>query len=114
MSRDPEDGKPIDPKTLHKYLYAGGDPVNGIDPLGREELLEAGLEIAIHSKEAIQFGAEIALCERRAFTSVANTLEDLVNGGEVSSSSENAGTDLGECVIDALKGLMSPGGIPIF
>jgi RHS repeat-associated protein len=34
MSRDPEDGKPIYPKTLHKYLYAGGDPVNGFDPTG--------------------------------------------------------------------------------
>ena len=27
MSRDPEDGNPIDPKTLHKYLYAGGEAV---------------------------------------------------------------------------------------
>jgi RHS repeat-associated protein len=24
LSGDPEDGKPFDPKTLHKYLYAGG------------------------------------------------------------------------------------------
>ena len=37
LSRDPEAGKPTDPKTLHKYLYAGGDPVNGWDPSGREE-----------------------------------------------------------------------------
>lgn len=37
FSRDQEDGKPIDPKTLHKYLYAGGDPVNRIDPSGRSE-----------------------------------------------------------------------------
>ena len=37
LSRDPEDGKPWDPKTLHKYLYAGGDPVNAIDPTGRGE-----------------------------------------------------------------------------
>jgi len=37
LSRDPEAGKPIDPKTLHKYLYAGGDPVNGRDPSGRED-----------------------------------------------------------------------------
>jgi len=37
MSRDPEDGKPIDPKTLHKYLYAGGDPINRVDPRGRDE-----------------------------------------------------------------------------
>jgi hypothetical protein len=36
MSRDPEDGKPIDPKTLHKYLYAGGDPVNRFDSSGRD------------------------------------------------------------------------------
>jgi RHS repeat-associated protein len=35
MSRDPEDGKAKDPKTLHKYLYAGGDPVNAKDPTGR-------------------------------------------------------------------------------
>ena len=37
LSRDPEAGKPTDPKTLHKYLYAGGDPVNRIDPSGRDE-----------------------------------------------------------------------------
>lgn len=35
MGRDPEDGKPTDPRTLHKYLYAGGDPVNAMDPTGR-------------------------------------------------------------------------------
>jgi len=37
MSRDPEDGKAVDPKTLHKYLYAGGDPVNAKDPTGRAD-----------------------------------------------------------------------------
>ena len=37
MSRDPEVpdmGNPRDPKTLHKYLYAGADPVNLEDPRG--------------------------------------------------------------------------------
>ena len=28
--------KPFDPKTLHKYLYAGGDPVNLKDPTGKD------------------------------------------------------------------------------
>jgi RHS repeat-associated protein len=37
LSRDPEDGTPTDPQSLHKYLYAGGDPVNRIDPRGRED-----------------------------------------------------------------------------
>src|SRR6201987_5267575 len=36
MSRDLEDGKPVDPKSLHKYLYADGDPVNLKDPTGRD------------------------------------------------------------------------------
>jgi RHS repeat-associated protein len=31
MSRDPEDGQLADPRTLHKYLYAGGDPINRVD-----------------------------------------------------------------------------------
>ena len=42
MSRDPEDGNRFDPKTLHKYLYASGDPVNRIDPTGRASILETG------------------------------------------------------------------------
>jgi RHS repeat-associated protein len=37
LSRDPEGGKLNDPRTFHKYLYAGGDPVNRIDPRGRED-----------------------------------------------------------------------------
>jgi RHS repeat-associated protein len=35
MSRDPEDGVVTDPATLHKYTYAGGDPVNWADSTGR-------------------------------------------------------------------------------
>lgn len=34
---------PVDPKTLHKYLYAGGDPVNAKDPTGRGVLNEYAL-----------------------------------------------------------------------
>jgi len=48
MSRDPEDGKPRNPATLHKYLYANGDPINRIDPRGRDSLIGylTGLEIS--------------------------------------------------------------------
>jgi len=35
MSRDPEDGNPKIPATLHRYLYTGADPVDGVDPTGR-------------------------------------------------------------------------------
>lgn len=40
LSRDPENGKAKDPKTLHKYLYAGGDPINAMDPRGRDDIVE--------------------------------------------------------------------------
>jgi RHS repeat-associated protein len=53
MSRDPEAGKPIDPKTLHKYLYASGDPVNGLDPTGRDSIIDYAISIG-DSSEAVQ------------------------------------------------------------
>jgi RHS repeat-associated protein len=42
LSRDPKDGDTTDPKTLHKYLYANGDPVNRLDPRGRAGIMEYG------------------------------------------------------------------------
>ncbi|HEY0367410.1 MAG TPA: RHS repeat-associated core domain-containing protein, partial [Pyrinomonadaceae bacterium] len=40
LTMDPEFGQLTRPSTLHKYLYAGGDPVNSSDPTGRSELVE--------------------------------------------------------------------------
>jgi hypothetical protein len=42
MSRDPNAGALLNPKYLHKYLYANGDPENGKDPRGRADELEEG------------------------------------------------------------------------
>ena len=36
MSLDPEDGNPINPATLHKYIYAGSNPIKYVDPTGRD------------------------------------------------------------------------------
>jgi RHS repeat-associated protein len=56
LSRDPDDGKFWDPKTLHKYLYANGDPINQSDPSGRGAIFEYEFnignityKIALHS-----------------------------------------------------------------
>jgi RHS repeat-associated protein len=57
LSRDPEDGKANDPASLHKYLYAGANPVNRVDPLGRktegeyEEIVGIDGEIAEEIEE---------------------------------------------------------------
>jgi RHS repeat-associated protein len=46
LSRDPLDGYIGEPATLHKYLYANGDPVNLTDPSGRDATVEFVLVVA--------------------------------------------------------------------
>jgi RHS repeat-associated protein len=45
LSRDPEDGKAKVPASLHKYLYAQGDPMNKVDPSGRDAIITYALSI---------------------------------------------------------------------
>ncbi|GEM_PF-4977674 len=40
MSADSYRGSNADPLSLHKYLYANGDPINGIDPSGHFTITE--------------------------------------------------------------------------
>jgi hypothetical protein len=70
---DPENGIPTDPKTLHKYLYAGGDPVNAKDPTGRADVMETGL------LEAALFTAAVATyyAARSNPTAVVGALHEL-------------------------------------
>ena len=45
ISRDLDRGKLTDPKTLHKYLYAASDPVNRLDPSGRDSIITYAEEL---------------------------------------------------------------------
>ncbi len=65
LSRDPEDGNPTDPKTLHKYLYADGDPVNAMDPRGRE----AGEEYSVVNFDLVEGGSKLSPLEEFGQTS---------------------------------------------
>src|SRR6185437_15985530 len=65
LSRDPEDGDLTNPATLHKYLYAGGDPMNGIDPTGRLDLVELDVRFEKFLRKAptwVTFGKQFAAC----------------------------------------------------
>jgi RHS repeat-associated protein len=62
LSRDPANGNAKIPATLHKYLYAAGDPVNRADPRGRESMLETGsLDVLIKRSvpELLVFGGAV-------------------------------------------------------
>ncbi|KYC34733.1 hypothetical protein WA1_49275 [Scytonema hofmannii PCC 7110] len=45
--RDDYEGRLGEPQTLHKYVYAHDNPVNGIDPTGLFTLLELGRDLSI-------------------------------------------------------------------
>ena len=52
---DPVQGNPYDPASLHKYVYAAGDPVNGSDPLGLFSMEEGRI---VHQWIGLNFMAD--------------------------------------------------------
>jgi RHS repeat-associated protein len=59
MSRDPESGDELDPKSLHKYLYAKGDPIDGIDPTGRIDVIQTALSDAVVVSSPLEINVEL-------------------------------------------------------
>jgi RHS repeat-associated protein len=100
LSRDPEDHsplrpsqqvydaevQPIDVRKLHKYLYTSADPVNRIDPLGREdELEEAEVHLQSIAKRQLKVrtGGDVdAIIDsiQKSFDRVDHVLDDIVRG----------------------------------
>jgi RHS repeat-associated protein len=85
VSRDPLDGNAIDPASLHKYLYAGGEPVNHADPHGREAMFEfAGLEEK--DLASVSFLDTLGCVSGIAFAAAATELDAWGGGGVVSAA----------------------------
>lgn len=90
MSRDPEDANPIDPKTLHRYLYASGDPVNLFDPSGRDSILETGSLDKIIGTAA--FPALIEVAGTAATNAIAATgVQDAIAGFQLAAEAGSWG-----------------------
>ncbi len=62
LTRDPKPGRIGIPRTLHKYLYASADAVNRIDPSGRGDMAEVGLE---EGEDAVAEAAELPPLAKR-------------------------------------------------
>lgn len=75
MSRDPFDGYIDVPATLHKYLYAGCDPVNRRDPKGRLDEGEYEEDIVIDETLAAP-AEEVVADELEEALYKLETLED--------------------------------------
>ncbi len=82
MSRDPNDpnvrdeiGKPIDPTTLHKYLYAGGELANMIDLTGRD-IIEDTFVLERKSLSAVEYLNTVGCFANILFTASSTILSE--------------------------------------
>lgn len=87
MSRDPERENGYDPKTLHRYLYAGADPVNRIDPRGRAPGGEDELEEGELTEEVGELGEKLE--EEKLPEAFANKFTDVDDAFEQLESLED-------------------------
>ncbi len=81
-TKDSYEGSPFDPASLHKYLYAGADPTNKIDPSGNFFMSsgEFGIASSIHSTLSA-----ISTISLRAMVSIAMNLDKILYGAELVS-----------------------------
>ena len=105
VSMDPENGIMTDPATLHKYLYANGDPVNLADPTGRagEEVvkpyspgaLEYGLIIILVSMEAAKAVPQVTQAAACLLDTGSSLLQGLTT--DIIAPIKNISLDFGTC-----------------
>jgi hypothetical protein len=82
MSRDPLDGQATDPASLHKYLYANGDPVNGFDPTGRGTVGYLLRSIAVYLVTVPEAG-ELSLLTVACIAGVADFIYEISTKNEI-------------------------------
>jgi RHS repeat-associated protein len=110
LSRDPENGKARDAKTLHKYLYAGGDPINASDPSGRLDLADyakiLGLVMLADSARSVyKFGR----CMSDIFTAIGAAVPYYTSSHDPNDENDKGPPHIPsmmECGLKLLKGLM--------
>jgi hypothetical protein len=68
MSRDPGNGQTIEPSTLHKYLFVGGNPVMYVDPTGFEAAEEYAVTLPL-TPGMLGLGEEVSITGELTVTS---------------------------------------------
>jgi RHS repeat-associated protein len=106
LSRDQERGKATNPASLHKYLYADGDPVNAADPTGNEAFFAYAALLKNRATVAATFGTKTDMCLIKALRGLADVLSAVLSGSSIPVQDQDIGAQLGACEANAIKGLL--------
>lgn len=103
MSKDPYSGDVTDPKSLHKYAYAGANPIAGRDPSGWDDDTEVavGDEISVKSKAGITATGEAVDC---ALETTAQVLLAITSNQADRTNRIFIGIDAATCGAKAVRG----------
>jgi len=83
---DTDQGSIQDPGSLHKYLYASGNPVNRIDPSGHDDMAELSVSEGIGEELDANIGQQVTTVGNRA-KDVARAMEEISNAGREAEES---------------------------
>jgi RHS repeat-associated protein len=116
LSRDAEDGQAVEPRTLHKYLYAADDPVNRLDPSGRSNLVNytlGVLGVAITANGLYKIHACLGSVQA-PLNDTLKRAEDAAKGktGTAGPLAPPPGKSLAKCIGDALVSFWKPFWMP--
>jgi RHS repeat-associated protein len=107
FGRDPAGGRKAYPATLHRYLYANGDPINGMDPSGREDIITYA-DIDAHAALTAKRVADTFGCVSSIlFTSASVLLAQNLNGWFAAG----VGTTYYGCASIVIPTAVTPAGI---
>ena len=67
VSQDSFEGRGEDPVTLHRYLYANADPIQMVDPSGRDSMGEVLVNIGVRATFTGLIGASISVARDAIF-----------------------------------------------
>jgi RHS repeat-associated protein len=94
-SMDTDEGNDQDPISLHKYLYADANPVNGTDPTGNQDVIEeVGAEAIDETLDSIEFATNLAQPISAARRAVAFLTAAALIADAVAASFGAGGNDL--------------------
>ena len=78
LSIDPALGKPADPRTATRYGYASADPVNHVDPSGKESLMSLSIAFSALSFDVVAARAVVGIGAALLYPYVDNAVRSTI------------------------------------